>query len=185
MNLEAAASPRVALLGIRYDGSSSYLRGAAEAPPAIRVALWSDAGNPWTEPGVDLSTSALDDEGDLEPAKGEGSEQIRQRIEAASSRLSLRSHHGGEVGRPVGPGGDPYHDASPTRAGPPVRGRGNRDEPGGLSVRQALGIIQSLGAPLVGADFVEFNPALDRTGVTAAVSVKLVKELAARMLVGD
>jgi arginase len=55
-------------------------------------------------------------------------------------------------------------------------------EPGGLSVRQALAIIQTLGAPLVGADFVEFNPAADRTGVSAAVSAKVVKELAARML---
>jgi arginase family enzyme len=56
-------------------------------------------------------------------------------------------------------------------------------EPGGLSVRQALGVIQSLVAPVVGADFVEFNPAADGTGLSAAVSAKLVKELAARMLV--
>jgi len=56
-------------------------------------------------------------------------------------------------------------------------------EPGGLTVRQALAIIQSVSAPVLGADFVEFNPAADQTGVTAAVSAKLVKELAARMLV--
>jgi agmatinase len=56
-------------------------------------------------------------------------------------------------------------------------------EAGGFSVRQALAAIQSLTAPLVGADFVEFNPAADRTGVTAAVSAKLVKELAGGMLV--
>jgi len=55
-------------------------------------------------------------------------------------------------------------------------------EAGGMSVRQALAVVQSLKAPLVGADFVEFNPAVDRTGVTAAVSAKLVKELAGRML---
>jgi len=30
---------------------------------------------------------------------------------------------------------------------------------------------------------VEFNPAADSTGVSAAVSAKIVKELAARMLV--
>jgi hypothetical protein len=34
----------------------------------------------------------------------------------------------------------------------------------------------------VGADFVEFNPVADRTSVTGAVSAKLVKELAARIL---
>jgi arginase family enzyme len=56
-------------------------------------------------------------------------------------------------------------------------------EAGGLSVRQALDVVQSLTAPLVGADFVEFNPAADGTGLTASVSAKLVKELAGRMLV--
>jgi arginase family enzyme len=55
-------------------------------------------------------------------------------------------------------------------------------EPGGLSVRQALGIIQSLEAPLAGADVVEFNPLNDPSGLSAAVSAKLVKEIAARML---
>jgi agmatinase len=56
-------------------------------------------------------------------------------------------------------------------------------EPGGLTIRQALHIIQSLRGVLVGADFVEFNPVADPTGLTASVSAKLVKELAARMLV--
>ena len=56
-------------------------------------------------------------------------------------------------------------------------------EPGGLSVRQALGIIQSLDAPLAGADLVEFNPVNDPTGITAAVCAKLVREIAGRMLV--
>jgi arginase family enzyme len=56
-------------------------------------------------------------------------------------------------------------------------------EPGGLTIRQALGIMHSLRGALVGADFVEFNPVADPTGLTASVSAKLVKELAARMLV--
>jgi arginase len=55
-------------------------------------------------------------------------------------------------------------------------------EPGGLSVRQVLSIIQSLEAPLVGADLVEFNPDADPSGLTASVCGKLVKELAAKML---
>ena len=55
-------------------------------------------------------------------------------------------------------------------------------EPGGLSVRQVLGIIQSLEVPLAGADLVEFNPLNDPSGLTAAVSAKLVKEVAAQML---
>jgi arginase family enzyme len=55
-------------------------------------------------------------------------------------------------------------------------------EPGGLSVRETLAIIQSFNGRLVGADLVEFNPDADPSGVTGAVCGKLVKELAARML---
>ena len=55
-------------------------------------------------------------------------------------------------------------------------------EPGGLSVREVLGLISSLQGPIVGADVVEFNPARDRTGLTAMVAAKIVKELAGAML---
>ena len=43
------------LLGIPFDGYSSYLRGAGEAPGKIREALACDASNSWSELGVDLS----------------------------------------------------------------------------------------------------------------------------------
>lgn len=55
-------------------------------------------------------------------------------------------------------------------------------EPGGLSTRQALNLIQRLKADVVGADIVEFNPGMDSTGVTAMVCAKLLKEIAAKML---
>jgi arginase len=55
-------------------------------------------------------------------------------------------------------------------------------EPGGLSTRQALNLIQGLKADVVGADIVEFNPQMDSTGVTAMVCAKLLKEIAAKML---
>ena len=55
-------------------------------------------------------------------------------------------------------------------------------EPGGLSTRQALDVIQRVRAPIVGADVVEFNPSQDPGGTTAMVCGKLVKELAGRML---
>jgi arginase family enzyme len=55
-------------------------------------------------------------------------------------------------------------------------------EPGGLTVRQVLGIVHSLEAPLAGADVVELNPNHDSTGLTATVAAKLVKEIAAHML---
>jgi agmatinase len=51
------------LIGIPYDASSSVLRGSAAAPPLIRQALHSPAGNTFTERGADLSTLA--DAGDL------------------------------------------------------------------------------------------------------------------------
>jgi arginase len=54
------------LLGIPFDANSSYLRGAAGAPPKIREALRCDASNLWTELGVDLGTAgAFADAGDL------------------------------------------------------------------------------------------------------------------------
>ncbi|MGC2450717.1 MAG: agmatinase [Candidatus Sulfotelmatobacter sp.] len=47
------------LIGIPFDGQSSYLRGAAEAPRKIREALACDASNTWTECGVDLGSSEV------------------------------------------------------------------------------------------------------------------------------
>jgi arginase len=56
-------------------------------------------------------------------------------------------------------------------------------EPGGLSTRQAVRIIQTVRAPrIVGADIVELNPRRDPLGITAMAAAKLLKEIAARML---
>src|SRR6185369_2789871 len=54
-------------------------------------------------------------------------------------------------------------------------------EPGGLSVRDVLGIVQSLPGPIVGADIVEVNPTQDPTGVTSMVAAKLVREVISTM----
>ena len=56
-------------------------------------------------------------------------------------------------------------------------------EPGGLSTRELLTILHTLPGPLVGADIVELNPLRDPRGLTARVAAKLLKEIAARMLV--
>lgn len=45
----------IALLGVPNDENSSYLRGPAEAPAAIRRELFSDAYAQYSESGVDLS----------------------------------------------------------------------------------------------------------------------------------
>jgi arginase len=55
-------------------------------------------------------------------------------------------------------------------------------EPGGLSVREVLTLVQQVGGVLVGADIVEYNPGADVSGLTALVAAKLVKEVAGRML---
>ena len=54
-------------------------------------------------------------------------------------------------------------------------------EPGGLSVREVISLIQGLEGDLIGADVVEYNPRRDVNGVTATVAAKLVKEIAGRM----
>jgi len=55
-------------------------------------------------------------------------------------------------------------------------------EPGGLSTREVLQIIHSINVPIIGADIVEYNPTRDVNKMTAMVSAKLLKEIAAKML---
>ena len=57
-------------------------------------------------------------------------------------------------------------------------------EPGGLSTRQAIDLIQRLKGQVVGADIVEFNPRMDPLHITGTVCAKLLKEIAARMIAG-
>ena len=57
------------LIGIPYDAASSYLRGAAEAPPLIRRALASPSSNSWTESLRDIGApGVLLDAGDVDLA---------------------------------------------------------------------------------------------------------------------
>ena len=57
----------VSLFGVPYDASSSYLRGAAEAPSALRQALHSPSSNLSCESGLDLGHEPrFHDAGDLE-----------------------------------------------------------------------------------------------------------------------
>lgn len=55
-------------------------------------------------------------------------------------------------------------------------------EPGGMSTRELLSIIQKVPGEIVGADIVEYNPDRDINGMTGMVAAKLLKELMARML---
>ncbi len=58
--------PTINLIGLPTDINSSFERGAALAPAAIREALWSDRGNSSTESGLEIGVDiALVDTGDL------------------------------------------------------------------------------------------------------------------------
>ncbi len=58
---------RLAILGVPFDEKSSYLRGAAGGPAAIRKVSTGKCYGGWTELGVDLATEAvLVDLGDVD-----------------------------------------------------------------------------------------------------------------------
>lgn len=258
---------RPKLIGLPYDASSSFLRGASAAPPLVRQALYSPAGNPFAEDLTEIGR--LDDAGDLELADGGNA---RERIESAIGAILAEGGRpiaiGGDhavtypilraVARAHGPvwilhvdahsdlydsfGGDRYSHASPfarimeerlaaglvqvgiRAATPHQREQADRfgvdvidmrawrqgrrpalrgplyvsldmdgldpafapgvshREPGGLSVREVLDLLQFSPGPIVGADVVECNPSRDPSGITVEAAAKLVKEVAARMI---
>lgn len=60
------ALPRIELIGCPSDVNSSFERGPAQAPAAIREALWSDRGNLACEDGQEIGVDfELTDQGDL------------------------------------------------------------------------------------------------------------------------
>jgi agmatinase len=86
------------LLGIPFDGYSSYLRGAGDAPPKIREALKCDASNSWSELGVDLGVSGVyEDAGDLAFAEKEAFAAIEAGVgallESGKRPVSLGGDH--------------------------------------------------------------------------------------------
>ena len=267
------ARSRPTLLGIAYDASSSFLRGAAGAPPLIRRALASSSSNSWTEGLRDLMVDGTLAEGDdldlsnSDDPRAEIERAVREIIGRGDRPISLggdhsvtyplvrgiRSAHPGLTVVQLDAHGDLYDSFQGDRfshACPFARimeerladrlvqvgirslnahQRGQADrlgvevidmrawvagtravvdgpvylsidldaldpafapgvshwEPGGLTVREVITLIQGVGGQLVGADVVEYNPARDPTGVTAFVAAKLVKELASRMLADD
>ena len=54
-------------------------------------------------------------------------------------------------------------------------------EPGGLSSRQVIDLIQNLDAEVVGADIVEYNPTRDIHNLTAFLAAKMMKEILSKM----
>ena len=85
------------LLGCPWDASSSFLRGAADAPALIRRAIASPSSNSWSESLRDLGTpDALGDAGDLDVS----GDDPRAVIEQGARSLIAKQ------GRPLSLGGD-------------------------------------------------------------------------------
>jgi agmatinase len=260
---------KIGLLGIAYDESSSYKRGAASAPPKIREAFFCDSSNLWTENETYLGADGIfADAGDISPTR----ENMVGEVEGAAKRIlaaklkvfalggdhsityplvkAAASFHAGLSILHFDAHPDlydnfennPYSHASPfarimesglarrlvqvgirtinghqreqaKRFGVEVLTMQNwRDvfniqfdsplyvsfdmdcldpayapgishrEPGGLSTREALSVIQSLRVDIVAADLVEFNPTQDVSGMTGMVCGKLFKEIVVKML---
>lgn len=259
--------PRLRLIGVPTDSHSSFLRGAAKAPPLIRSALRSEHGNAAAESGVELGIDIILEEGADLPLREEESDAaliraaVSEAIGAGTVPLALGGDH--SISFPIveavaaahGPvdilhfdahpdlyddfEGDPRSHASPfarimerglarrlVQVGIRTLNRHCREqverfgveviemrhfapkrvpvldgplyisidldafdpafapgvshhEPGGLSVRDVLAVLDGVRAPLVGADIVEYNPDRDLNSVTAVLAAKLVKEIAA------
>jgi agmatinase len=88
----------VAILGLPWDESSSFVGGAAEAPTHIRQALHSPASNLACEAGVDLATeSRFRDLGDLElDTAPEAFDLITETVDLVLSRQARLLGLGGD-----------------------------------------------------------------------------------------
>lgn len=88
----------LAVLGLPWDESSSFVRGAAAAPPVIRRALHSPSSNLACESGVDLATeSRWQDLGDLElDGASEPLDLIAETVDAVLGRKSRLLGLGGD-----------------------------------------------------------------------------------------
>ncbi|HEY0132060.1 MAG TPA: agmatinase family protein [Allosphingosinicella sp.] len=260
-------SPELRLIGAATDRQSSFLRGAALAPPLIRAALWSDHGNMAAESGVELGIDILlGDAGDLPLSETDRDDALiaaavadaaaggavplvlggdhsitlpaiealaavhgaidilhfdahpdlyddfegnprshaspfarimerglarrlvqvgirtlnrhcREQAERFSVEIVEMRHFTPEaVPLPAGP---LYISIDMDGFDPAVAPGVSHHEPGGLTVRDVLAVLDRVRAPVVGADIVEYNPGRDINGVTAVLAAKMVREVAA------
>jgi arginase len=76
---------RIALIGFRYDENSSFILGAADAPPLIREAFHSDGSTLWSESGINLGLpDTFFDAGDVSPENGK---EMMTAIESSITQL--------------------------------------------------------------------------------------------------
>lgn len=270
MNLSHLTPKTVAVVGVPHDSHSSFLRGPAEAPAAIRRVLESGSANLCAENGYDLEEHPrLIDLGDLPINNTENGywqieDHIGRILDTGTKLLTLGGDHAiaypvikahakrhegltilqldahpdlydeldgdryshacpfarlmetGRIKRLVQIGirtMNPHQQAQAHKFGveviemrhwnpqtilslqaplyltidldvlDPAFAPGiSHYEPGGMTVRELLRLIQNLNTPLIGVEIVELNPTRDLSNMTAMVAGKLYKELAAKLL---
>jgi arginase len=89
------ARAKIRVVGLPTDSHSSFLRGAARAPAAIRAALASDHANQASESGLELGTDIIvDDAGDLPLAEDVGDfDLIRNAAASRETTIFLGGDH--------------------------------------------------------------------------------------------
>lgn len=101
-------SRNLALLGIPYDASSSFLGGAAEAPAKIREVLHGGSTNLTTELGQDLEELPIEDRGNLsDPTRERIAERVKGLLTEDDKLLSLGGDH--SITYPILTGHFPRH----------------------------------------------------------------------------
>lgn len=89
----------IAILGVPYDGKSSYLKGPSKGPQAIRAASTGEAINAWTELGINLEDAVtIVDLGDVDVAGNfsDISVRIEERVREILERNGLPIVLGGD-----------------------------------------------------------------------------------------
>src|SRR5437868_5511893 len=163
----------VRLIGLPTDSHSSFLRGPASAPAAIRDALWSPHGNAAAENGFERGDATRLVQVGIRTSTRHCREQGEK---YGIETIEMRDFDPATVPIPEAP---LYISIDLDGLDPAFAPGVSHHEPGGLSVRDILSVLQRVHGPIVGADVVELNPARDINGMTAVVAAKFVKELAA------
>ena len=85
---------KIIIQGISYDEKSSFLKGAAKAPPLIRKFYHSFASNYFAENGVDTNSENVSDKGDFEIADYFDIEKITtENLETDAKLITLGGDH--------------------------------------------------------------------------------------------
>lgn len=256
---------KILIQGIQYDEKSSFQKGPALAPPLIREALHSGSMNLFTENGINIETSQIEDKGDFQIDQYFDIATITSKhLDQGKKVLTLGGDH--SITFPIIKAyqqkypkldilhidahadlydnfeGDKYSHACPFArimengfavklvqvgirtlnphqaeqaqkfqvevhemknldlqkipkfqnplyisldidAIDPAFAPGvSHHEPGGMTSRQVIDLIQSIDSEVIGADIVEYNPTRDFQKMTAFLAAKLMKEILGKML---